>query len=500
MNPIELRRKAHEVRQEAQAILSALKSEESASLTAEEIDAKVAEATDLNEQAKALVARAEQVEALERDIVDGSSDFDETPVGIMNAPTSARAQVDDPEAATGGGVTRHSIPATARDREREARCDFQDFGDFAMSVYAANPASGARHFIDPRLQALYNGNLGEGLADPRQAGRSARAAGRPLAAASGLNTGVGADGGWLLPPAFAMQIWDGMRNEVDNLLGMTDQWPITSDSIEIPANAETSRATGSRYGGVRGYWIAEADQIPSSNPKLRRVKLEPHELAVLCYVTDRLLNNAGSVVSTWLTRAATQELIWLIGDAIINGDGAGKPLGILNSSGRVTVAKVASQAADTFTQTNVAAMWARMHARSRMNARWFVNQDVDPELLTMFFEVRNAADSDNVGGFSARLYNAETDTLMGRPVIRTEWNQTLGDEGDVILADMMAYATAFFDSGMQQAMSMHLRFDYLETAFRFVTSVDGQTYNESPLTPANGSNTLSPFVTLAARA
>lgn len=50
-------------------------------------------------------------------------------------------------------------------------------------------------------------------------------------------------------------------------------------------------------------------------------------------------------------------------------------------------------------------------------------------------------------------------------------------------------------------MSIHLRFDYGETAFRFMFEIDGQPWIAEPLTPFKGSaNTLSPFVTLATRA
>ena len=49
-------------------------------------------------------------------------------------------------------------------------------------------------------------------------------------------------------------------------------------------------------------------------------------------------------------------------------------------------------------------------------------------------------------------------------------------------------------------ISMHLRFDYAESAFRFMWEADGQPWLASALTPFKGSNTLSTFVSLATRA
>lgn len=487
MNPTLLRKQACDLRAKAQAVVDKIQAEEH---DAEALTKASEEARGYITEAKALDDQAHQIEDLQRDVNGGTLAARNNPA-VPTAPS--------PELPTSGGTL--TIPAEPKDTELEARGGFQDIGDFCLSVWSHNPAAGNRHFIDPRLNNLYDPQVGAGRVDPAQQARSAAAAGvRPMAAASGLSQSVGADGGWLLPTAFRTEIWDGMRNEVDSLLQFTDQFPIEgAESIELLANAETSRATGSRYGGIQGYWIAEADQITGSKPKVRRVIARPQELAVLCYVTDRLLNNAGSVVAEWIRRAASSELNWLIGDAIINGNGAGKPFGILNSGGLVAVAKEGGQAADTFTQRNIAKMWSRMHARSRRNAQWLINQDVDPELLSMFFPVTTVATTENVGGFATTLYNADKDTIMGRPIIRTEWNKTIGDQGDVLLADLKAYVTAFFRTGVQSAMSMHLRFDYLETAFRFVTSVDGQTWNNAPLTPANGTSTLSPFVVLADR-
>jgi hypothetical protein len=55
-------------------------------------------------------------------------------------------------------------------------------------------------------------------------------------------------------------------------------------------------------------------------------------------------------------------------------------------------------------------------------------------------------------------------------------------------------------AGIKKDTSIHVRFNYDEQVFRFVVRVDGQPILNSPITPANGTNTLSPFVALATRA
>lgn len=353
--------------------------------------------------------------------------------------------------------------------DRATTQPFESFGAFAHAVYKANP------------------NVG-GVTDPRL-----------LGAAQGMQQAIPSEGGFMVPPSFSSTIWDGLAADESNLLALTDNYTVEGESLTFNANAETSRANGSRFGGVQGYWIAEADQITKSKPKFRQMKLEPHQLAVLIYATDKLLANSPAALEQYLTRAATEEIAFKVGDAIVNGTGAGQPVGLLGAASTISVAKETSQVAATFVKANANKMWARLHPRSRKNAVWLVNVDVEPQFDEFHSLVKNVAGTENVGGLGSQIYNAEKNTLKGRPVIACEFAQTLGTKGDVMLVDLGAYATGT-RGGVSSAMSIHLRFDYLESAFRFVFEVDGQPWLASALTPFKGSNTLSTQVVLDTRA
>lgn len=390
---------------------------------------------------------------------------------IQSADDRISAPVNKPELAEivdPNFAVTFRVAADPKDHVKDGKFGFRSAGEFFMAVRRAmTPGDGLR---DSRLDFL---------------------------AATGAQQAVGSDGGWLVPPTFSNVIWDGLNKGVQSLYSMTDNYTVDGESLTFPANAETSRATGSRYGGIRAYWINEAQQITASQVKFRQVKLEPNELAVLCYVTDKLLRNA-TALEQYLTRAAVEEINFLTSDAIINGNGAGKPLGILNSGGKISQAKETGQAADTFLPRNVLKMWSRLHSRSRPSAVWLINQDVEPQLYDMIV-IKNVAGTENVGGAGSPYFNPENFTLMGRPIIPIEYCPTLGDEGDVILVDLKAYATGT-QGGIDSASSMHLKFDFAETAFRFMFRVDGQPWLQTPLTPFKGTLTTSPYVTLADRA
>ena len=392
---------------------------------------------------------------------------------IRSAQASLLREVDTPRAkpsAESPGPFA-PVPATPRDHDLEARGGFTDFGEFALAARAGTPGGG-QFYIDPRLP---------------QVG----------AATGTMSQSIDSDGGFLVPAEFSKQIWDGLNEDVESLLDRTDSYPITGKSISFPANAETARATGSRYGGVNGYWRAEGAQMTKSKPTLREVTLTPHELYVFAGVNEELLeSSAAGALNQYLVRAASQEIGWLVGDSIINGTGAGQPLGIMNSGALISVAKETSQDADTFNHNNAVKMFARLHGRSRRRGVWMYNQDVEPQLQLMAFSDTAAAGAvytqPGTGG-------SPFGSLMGLPTIPIEYCATLGDLGDVILVDLGSYATAI-RGGVMTASSIHLWFDYNQIAFRFRFRIDGTSWVTSAITPANSTVTQSPFVALAARA
>lgn len=194
-------------------------------------------------------------------------------------------------------------------------------------------------------------------------------------------------------------------------------------------------------------------------------------------------------------------------DAIVNGTGAGMPLGFLNSGCTIVVPKEVGQAANTVLATNILRMWSRMPPSNRKNAVWIVNQEAEPQLFALMLLVKNVAGTENVGGlaFPQVTYTPpgtngnEHGLLMGRPVIPVEYAAPLGTAGDITLADLSQYLA--IDKGdVQTASSIHVRFIYDETCFRFVYRFNGQPIWQQPVLPYRGNLSVSPFVTLATRA
>ena len=250
-------------------------------------------------------------------------------------------------------------------------------------------------------------------------------------------------------------------------------------------------------GGLLAFWEGEGNQLTQSKPNLGEENVRLNKLTALVPVTSELLDDAGAM-STYLRRKVPEKFTFKVNDAIVNGTGAGQPKGLLNADALITVAKESGQAADTIVFNNIVNMWSRLYAGCRANAIWLINQDIEPQLLGMQFPGTGTAVPVYLppGGLSASPFGL----LMGKPVIPVESAQTLGDAGDIILGDLGQYLTVMKTGGIRQDVSMHLWFDYDMMAFRFIMRLGGQPWWSAVITPANGTNTRSCVVTLAARA
>jgi HK97 family phage major capsid protein len=303
-------------------------------------------------------------------------------------------------------------------------------------------------------------------------------------------------GGFLVQVDFAASIFM-LAHDLGKIIGEVNKIPISANSngLKIPGVDETSRATGSRWGGVTSTWIGEGTAVAPSRPKFRLVEFDLKKLMSVMYCTDELLQDQAALTSI-ASQAFSEEIMWMTEDAIFEGSGAGMPLGVMNSGAKIAVPKDSGQAAGTFTASNAINMWARLWARSMTNAKWYMQQDIMPSLMQMGVGVSSAGGQlvfMPPGGLSGAPYG----TLMGREIVFTEYASTLGGEGDVLLADLSQY-TLVDKNGVQAATSMHVAFLTDEMVFRITYRVDGRPMWYVPITPNKGL-TKSPFITLQSR-
>lgn len=322
------------------------------------------------------------------------------------------------------------------------------------------------------------------LADKRQALKNAAA-----------SSGEPASGGFLVPEAFRAELLS-LSLEASVVRPRARIVPMETSRVIYPYIDDTSHATNV-FGGVQGYWTPESGSMTDVAATFGRMALEAWKLTAFANVPNELIADSAVSFEAFIRSTFPQALAYFADVAFLSGSGVGQPLGILTdaNAARVVQAKESGQAADTIVWENIVKMYSRMLPQSLGSAVWVVSPNTFAELATMALSV-------GTGGGPIWLNNGVQGppaTILGRPVVISEKVSALGNEGDVNFIDFSYYLV-----GDRQAMTVssseHFRFQNGETSFKFVERLDGRPWLQSALTPRNGGDTLTPFVSLAERA
>ncbi len=384
-------------------------------------------------------------------------------IADLNTSRGRRTTPDEPD--NGLAVNDLSSVSAGEDlRATDPNFGFVNYGDFVGAVRnAGNPG--------------FSGPLDDRLAF--------------MSAALGQNVAAGDDGGFLVPPAQSNVVFE-RALEILPIIGQTDRIVLSGpgNSMTIISTVDHDRSgTTFRYAGVIPYWTDEAEQITRSNLKFRKTQLIANKLAALSYATDESMSDAvvnfGERLLTKHATAIADELV----EAVMFGNGVGRPLGAFISDAAVTLTRGTTTAIKF---EDVINMEERLYGPSDGRAQYYFNGN------SCWRQVRTLKLSGGTGNDPAAIIDTGARTLDGRAYNKTEHCEALGTKGDIALADFSQYVL-LTKGNVDTAMSIHLRFDFGETAFRSTFRVDGKPHWERPLTPRKGLNQVSPFVLLSTK-
>jgi len=302
---------------------------------------------------------------------------------------------------------------------------------------------------------------------------------------------IGPSGGVLMPETFRNDLLE-LAHEESVVRGRATVIPMGTPKVTLPAIHETSRAS-TLFGGVQMYWTEEDADSTESEARFKTVSLEPDTLNGYAEIPNETMQDT-LAFSAYFDSTFPRAMAFEEDFAFLQGTGVGQPLGVLNSPAVINVAARAGQVADSLVYENALDMWARLPPSSMSRAVWVINQDAIPELGTMALSV-------GTGGAPIFLMNAATGlpmSLFGRPIVFSEKVNALGTSGDILLADFGFYLIGDLQT-VTITSSDQYKFKERRTAFSIIERVDGTPWVESAVTPRRGTNTLSPFVTLATR-
>ncbi len=442
-------------------------------------DSNEAMITALSTRADECLARAQSIQDLadseERALTDEEASeidrlIDESEAAIKNVKRRQRMQnasngMQQPAPTRSdsgveiGNATHVDLPG-----QHSGNLGFRNMGEFATQVFLASKAmrNGTPHTIDTRLTNV----------------------------TSGSNEGTDSEGGFAVPPDFREEIQRIVTGE-GSLYSRADDYTTARNEIKFPKDETTPWNTT----GIQARWKAELAQATQDKVDLKEHTITLHNLICLAPVSDELLEDAPAVGS-YLSRKAPEVIDFKLTDSLMNGTGTGQPEGVLTSAAGIVIPKETAQVADTIVFENTVKMLARLPMRYWGSAAWQMPQTALPQLMNMEFP----GDSSSVFLRGNNAAGRPFDTLHGFPIVYSEAAPQLGDEGDISLVGWNQYSVASKVGGVRQAISMHLFFDWMATAFRFNLRVGGKNWLDAAYVSNDGSTTYSNIVKLAARA
>jgi HK97 family phage major capsid protein len=321
----------------------------------------------------------------------------------------------------------------------------------------------------------------------------------------------GQTGGYVVPPAFLEQL-QYLQIENTFLRPRAFKQPMSTLTLTIPSlDMTTAQSAGTTpvLGGVKATWTAEAATRAESEPKFRQTELKAHELSFYAVASNTFLADQAVGLDSLLTQIFAWAIGWYTEYAYLQGTGVGQPLGILNCPATLQVTR---ETASQLHMADVMAMYSKLYYMLRGNTDtvfWAAHPSCIPNILRFNDETASSTGVSTgrfawidhqqgmreavpeSGGMGAQGFG----TLLGHPLFITEKLPALGTTGCFCLIDGGKYVLGDrMDTAVD--ISPHVNFLTNQTVWRVVWRGDGQPWLNSSVTLADGTYTVSPFVTL----
>ena len=281
--------------------------------------------------------------------------------------------------------------------------------------------------------------------------------------AAGMSEGVAADGGVLVPVEYVATVIE-FATQQSPILSRLWRLPMNSNTLKIPRLAQ---AAGSYFGGISLYWTDEAAQKQKSKPQLEQLTFTANKLIGLIHLTDELIADSMINIINYITGLFTRAFQYEMERVVINGSGAGQPLGIVNDP---SVNIVARTAAGTVSYSDVVNLDAALDENFR-DLTWITRKKTQGTLMALRDNNQRPIFLADYAVFSGQPLNPKT--MISYPVEMTRNCPAIGSQGDLILGDLSYYLWCVRQD-MTIDSSIHNRFEYDETTYRFVARMDGK--------------------------
>ena len=239
-----------------------------------------------------------------------------------------------------------------------------------------------------------------------------------------LQVGTDSEGGYLVPDEFERTLVEALE-EQNIFRSLAHVIQTSSGDRKIPVVA--SKGTAS--------WVDEEGTIPESDDAFSQVSIGAYKLGTMIKVSEELLADSVFDLESYISREFARRIGNKEEEAFFNGDGSGKPLGVLAATGGAQTG-VTAASATAITADELMDLYYSLRAPYRKSSVFLMNDSTVKA-------VRKLKDANGQYLWQPSLSAATPDTLMGRPVYTSAYMPALaaGAKG-VLFGDLSYYWVA----------------------------------------------------------
>lgn len=254
-----------------------------------------------------------------------------------------------------------------------------------------------------------------------------------------LAEGADSAGGFLVPAQFLARMIE-REAAMPVLANMVTSLQTSSDQLIMPKN--TYSADDKYTTGVRVRWVDEETGVTTEENarNFGNVTIPIHTAMLFHDVTNNMLEDSAFDILGWLAGKFRETSEVVQEDLITNGDGLGKPSGILlNAGGANAPAVINSGDANLLTADGLIDLAYSLLARYTRNSRFFFNRTSAGRAIAKL------KDADNRylfarGSMDDALATARPDSLLGFPISETDFMPNVGANAlPIIFGDPKGY-------------------------------------------------------------
>ncbi len=242
-------------------------------------------------------------------------------------------------------------------------------------------------------------------------------------AAAALTVATDASAGYLAPEAFGAEIlkkiveWSPIRNYARVI-------SISAPEIKYPR----------KLTGVAATWVGETEDRTQSDQTYEQVTFAPHELATFVDVSNQLLEDNAYNLEGELSGDFAEAFAIAESSAFVNGNGTGKPKGLLAAGTGIAEMKTGAAAnLGTDPAATVIAMFHAVPSVVAQNGVWVMNRKTLGALRTL---------KDGNGRFIMvdPITAGMPSTLLGRPIVEAvDMPDVAANAVPIVFGDLAGY-------------------------------------------------------------